>query len=313
MPTSPSTQLNIPIAGLKDGIVILRDGSYRIILEVTAINFDLKSEQEQNSIVFKYQSFLNSLHFPVQIVIQSKKLDLTPYLKKIKSLSDKQTNELLKIQTRDYAEFVEQLINVANIMKKSFYVSVGFTPINMKQGFLDKLIKRSDMGNKIKISEVDFDSHSKELRQRAQSVAQGLGGIGLRCKQLSTKEIIELFYEIYNPEIAGKERLTDPDMVSGNYVTQLKKSSDDQNKPDVPNQNQSAAPNAEQVIDNTAMVAAVQQEHNREIARENAKAETGAKEQPDVDAEPLPGEQAGGAAAAQPNTAAQNNDQRYGK
>lgn len=217
-----STQSNIPIAGIKDGVIILKDGQYRIILEIAAINFDLKSEQEQNSLIFQYQSFLNSLHFPIEIVVQSKKLDLSPYLKKIQDLANKQTNELIKIQTQDYVEFVGQLVNLANIMKKRFYVTVGFQPIVVSNGILDKLFKRSDVGTKLKISEADFESYSKELRQRAQTVAQSLGGMGLHCKQLSTQEIIENFYEIYNPEVAGKERLTDTSEVSG-YVTQIKR------------------------------------------------------------------------------------------
>ena len=115
-----STQQNIKIAGIKDGIVFLDDGGYRFIMSCSTINFALKSEQEQNSLVFQYQSFLNSLHFPIQIVMQSKKLDLTPYLKKVSDLKDKQTNELIKMQATDYIDFVGNLINVANIMKKNF-------------------------------------------------------------------------------------------------------------------------------------------------------------------------------------------------
>lgn len=222
---SQSTQSNIPIAGIKDGIVILKDGQYRIILELSAINFDLKSEQEQNSIIFQYQSFLNSLHFPVQIAIKSQRLDLSLYLTKIKALLGKQSNELIKIQTQDYIDFVSQLINLANIMKKRFYIIVGYQPITVKSGIFDKFFDRGQ-SNKLKISETDFESYSKELRQRAQTVSQGLGGIGLRCRQLDTKEIIEVMYEIYNPDIAGKERLADPNDVSQSLLTQLKQNNE---------------------------------------------------------------------------------------
>lgn len=250
-----STQSNIPIAGIKDGVIILKDGQYRIILEIAAINFDLKSEQEQNSLVFQYQSFLNSLHFPVQIVVQSKKLDLSPYLKKIQGLADKQTNELIKVQTQDYVDFVGQLVNLANIMKKRFYVTVGYQPITVNNGIFDKLFKRAESSSKLKISEADFNSYSKELRQRAQTVAQSLGGMGLHCKQLSTQEIIENMYEIYNPEVAGKERLTDADQVSSGYVTQIKQNeSQEENQTSTTQRNPYSVDSPEAVIDNKNIV-----------------------------------------------------------
>jgi type IV secretory pathway VirB4 component len=119
-----STQQSVPIAGVKDGIIVLKNGGYRMILEISAINFSLKSEQEQNSLVFQYQSFLNSLHFPIQIVIKSKLLDLSPYLNKVKQASDKSLNELIKTQIEDYIDFVGKLVSVANIMKKSFYIII---------------------------------------------------------------------------------------------------------------------------------------------------------------------------------------------
>lgn len=283
MPSS-STQSNIPIAGIKDGIMILRDGQYRIVLEIAAVNFELKSEQEQNSIIFQYQSFLNSLHFPIQIVIQSKKLDLSPYLKKIKELANKQTNELIQIQTTDYVDFVEQLINLANIMKKRFYVTVGYQPVIVNNGIFDKIFHKSE-SNHLKISETDFINYAKELRQRAQNVAQGLGGIGLHCRQLSTQEIIELFYEIYNPEVAGKERLTDTGNVSGNYITQLKPEEPDKKEPE--SLTIDDVTTADEVIDNRDLVAAQHQQKSREISAENAK--KGQEKEPET---VLPGESA---------------------
>ena len=147
-----STQENISIAGIKDGIAILKNGEYRLILSVGAVNFDLKSEQEQNALVFQYQSFLNSLHFPIEICIQSKKLDLSPYIGKIKSLAAKQNNELLRIQTEDYAEFVSQLINMANIMKKTFYVIIGYTPINVGQGGIFGKFFNKNQSSAVKVS-----------------------------------------------------------------------------------------------------------------------------------------------------------------
>lgn len=276
MPTkSSSTQENVHVAGIKDGVVILKNGQYRIILSVSAVNFDLKSEQEQNSIIFNYQSFLNSLHFPIEIVISSKRLDLTPYLNKIKKLSATQTNELLKIQTEDYIDFVSQLINMANIMKKSFYAVVGHQPLNVGGGgIFDKLFsKKKDDSNQLRVSEEDFNRYAGELRQRATTVAQGLGSIGLHCRQLNTEEIIELLYGIYNPEVASKERLSgEAENFSSAFVTQTQ----GEENPDTP---KDEIPEGEITIDNTEIVNAqhkkLQDERKQEMeknAEKNIKA-----------------------------------------
>jgi hypothetical protein len=260
--SATSTQENIAIAGIKDGIAILKNGEYRLILSVGAVNFDLKSEQEQNALVFQYQSFLNSLHFPIEICIQSKKLDLSPYLSKIKGLAQKQNNELLRIQTEDYAEFVAQLINMANIMKKTFYVVIGYVPINVGQGgILGKLFKKSDTST-VKVSEDTFLEHSKELRQRAETIASGLASMGLHCKQLTTQEVIELFYNVYNPEVAGKERLVSTGDVSSSFVASESEKAPD----DKPNTDEE-----EKVIDNTSMVQAEMEKQQQEKKQESDK------------------------------------------
>ena len=304
-----STQTNIPIAGMKDGILIMRDGQYRIVLEVAAINFELKSEQEQNAIVFQYQSFLNSLHFPIEIVVQSKRLDLSPYLKKIRDLSTKQTNELIKVQTADYVDFVEQLINLANIMKKRFYVVVGLQPLTVSTGFLDKLLKKNEPKAKLRISETDFESYSKDLRQRAQTVAQGLGGLGLHVRQLNTQEVVELFYEVYNPEVAGKERLEDPNDVAGSYVTQLK-----HDEQEAEASLQEAGGQNTSLIDNKAVVTATQQEKSRQIAMQNSQNPSAPAEDNDDDTpdEPLPGEQPAAAPAPATTPLEQQDTKNFG-
>ena len=255
---SPSTQENVSVAGIKDGVVILKNGQYRIILSVSAVNFDLKSEQEQNSIIFNYQSFLNSLHFPIEIVISSKKLDLTPYLNKIKKLSGDQKNELLKIQTEDYIDFVSQLINMANIMKKSFYVTVSYQPLTVSGGgIFDKLFKKNSSDNQLRVSEEEFNKYAGELRQRASTAAQGLGSIGLHCRQLTTQEIIELLYGIYNPEVAGKERLSEEaGNFSSDYISQEKPKESTEPTPEVPA--------GEITIDNTEIVNAQQKKEQQE-------------------------------------------------
>ncbi len=261
-----STQQNIPIAGMKDGIMILNDGQYRIVMEVTAINFALKSEQEQNSLVFQYQGFLNSLHFPIEIVIQSKKLDLSPYVAKMKKLAENQKNDLLKIQTGDYADFVTQLIDIANIMKKRFFVVVGYQPISVKTGILDKLFPKGEQIASLKIPEDEFIHFAKEIRQRASTVAQNLGSMGLHCKQLSTQEMIEEFYLVYNPELAGKERLTDIKDVSSSMISVHKDRADE-----IPDEKSKEKEETEETIDNTEQVAAEQKKRQNERTKEKYK------------------------------------------
>lgn len=214
-----STQQSIPIAGIKDGIVILKNGGYRMVLEVSAVNFALKSEQEQNSIVFQYQSFLNSLHFPIEITIRSKRLDLNPYLAKIKKSSETSINDLIKVQINDYVDFVSQLISVANIMKKSFYVVVPYDPITVaKLNVFQGLFAKTQTFDHLKIADSEFKASVDQLKARGDTVASGLGSMGLHCVQLSTKELIELFYQVYNPDEAGKERLEDINQISSQIV-----------------------------------------------------------------------------------------------
>jgi len=214
-----STQQSIQIAGIKDGVIILKNGSYRMVFQVTALNFALKSEMEQNSLIMQYQSFLNSLHFPIQIVIRSRQLDLTPYIGKLKKSADKATNELIKMQTADYVDFIDKLINLANIMKKNFYVILPYDPLSVsKSNPLDSLFKKSQVYDHIKISNVEFEKHVDKLRERAGIVAGGLGSMGLHCQQLSSEQLIELFYEVYNPEIAFKERVKDAENIAGPVI-----------------------------------------------------------------------------------------------
>jgi len=261
-----STQSNIKIAGIKDGVVFLEDGGYRVILSCSTVNFALKSEQEQNSLVFQYQSFLNSLHFPIQIVMQSKKLDLTPYLQKINTLKDKQTNELIKMQATDYIDFVGNLINVANIMKKSFYVVVPYQPLSLAKGSMfDKIFKKPATGP-LRVSEEELKRHKEELVQRANTAAFGLGSMGIQCVQLNTEEIIELFYKIYNPEISGKERIEDAEKLTSSYIA-------DVNEKDQKTEAQNQA--EETVVDNTAIVQQKQKQDSQIAHRQDlAKGET---------------------------------------
>ena len=210
-----STQKNLAISRFKDGVVILKNGGMRIVLMVSAVNFALKNQEEQNAIISGYQSFLNSLSFPLQIVIQSRKLDLTNYLKNLEQKTETQRSELLRAQMNSYIDFVRRLIGVANIMDKQFYVIVPYEPSPIKSSsVLDKvrgIFVKESPGQTIKTA--DFEEAKKELQQRAGLVASGLGALGLRVIQLNTQELTELFYTSYNATSAQFYHTASPEEV----------------------------------------------------------------------------------------------------
>lgn len=203
-----STQEHLNIARIQDGVIVTKDGGLRMVLLVSAVNFALKSEEEQNALIFQYQNFLNSLTFPIQVLIQSRQLDLTGYLAKLDTRLAEETNELLQIQIEDYIEFVKRLISLANIMDKKFFVIIPYDPANLKQrGFFDKLFHPSKLT--VDMSLTEFKSYRDELLQRANVIMGGLSPIGLRSIPLDTQQLIELYYQTFNPEEAAKEKLAD--------------------------------------------------------------------------------------------------------
>lgn len=218
--TASSTQEHLPIAGIQDGVVIMNDASIRTILKVEPINFELKSEAEQNAIVYSYQSFLNSLEFPIQIVVHSKKLDLERYLIKLEATKKNVTNDLLRIQVEDYVDFVRRLISIANIMSKRFYMVISYSAVAPKGGRVPSL---SSFFNKHPTGPIlyqdQFDRFRLEAINRANLVASGISRLGLKVSYLDTQELIEVFYSIYNPDIAAEERLTDVDQLSVGVVS----------------------------------------------------------------------------------------------
>ena len=204
----PTTQAQTPIAEIRDGIVVLKDSSLRLVMLCSTINFELKSEEEQNAIVSGYQNFLNSLEFPIQIVIQSRKMDLTKYLKKLKDQVPKAKNSLLQIQINDYMNFIKSTLKIANIMDKKFFIVIPYElPLAKKPGFIQDF-QQVTSKEAPSVNLTNFDKYKKELTQRAQIVASSLSGLGLRAIQLNTQEIVELLYSTYNPDISRHERLT---------------------------------------------------------------------------------------------------------
>lgn len=205
-----STQTYLRIAEIRDDTVVLKNGGLRSILRVSSINFNLKSEEEQNSIVYSYQGFLNTLEFPIQIVVRSKKLDIDNYLDKLKKIGEKQTNPLLQTQTYEYVEYIAKLVEYADIMEKDFLVVVPVDPLrNQKITIVQKFFQSmnaKDSYEAIKRRHDEFEQLKKTLVQRTSSVKVGLENCGLKAEQLTTKDLIELFYNIYNPTVARYEK-----------------------------------------------------------------------------------------------------------
>lgn len=203
------SQTLIPVSEIRDGITILNDGTMRATLMVSSMNFALKSQEEQDAIVFAYQDFLNSLDFPVQISISSRKMDITPYLEQVKDLKEKQTNELLRLQMEEYISFVAELVKNSNIMTKSFFVTVPFSVQQSRQeGFFGKFIKGiKGAAGTHSVDDKEFEHNRSQLMQRVNQVAVGLQAFGLRLVPLQTQELLELYYMAYNPITSRNQRL----------------------------------------------------------------------------------------------------------
>jgi len=224
-----ATQYNLEIDRIRDGTLVLKNSGMRIVLMVSAVNFALKNQEEQNAIIAGYQGFLNSLTFPLQIVAQSRRLDLTTYLKDLEKRVETQPNEMLRIQMTDYIGFVRRLLAVANIMDKNFYVVVPYEPIAQKPSTVLNQVRKmifKPENESVKIP--DWETAKKELRQRADLVASGLGSVGLRAVQLNTQELIELLYTSYNAtgiqfqQLATPEDLMQPMIEGKTSSTQTK-------------------------------------------------------------------------------------------
>ncbi|HAH04683.1 MAG: hypothetical protein UV78_C0021G0015 [Parcubacteria group bacterium GW2011_GWA2_43_17] len=208
--TAASTQKHLDIAQIRDDIVILRDGTVRAVLLVSSINFALKGEDEQNALIQAYISFLNTLDFPLQIVIQSRRLNIDKYLEKLLVLERQQTNELMRQQIVDYRAYLKELLDLGQIMTKKFYVSVPFMGIQKaKKKFLERLSETFRPAVSVTMSKKNYERYREELDKRVGYIMNGLGSIGLNAAQLDTQSLIELFYNAYNPEIVESQKMQD--------------------------------------------------------------------------------------------------------
>lgn len=204
---TPSTQHFLNISDIRDSTLILKNGEFRQVLEVQALNFALKSEQEQAAIIYQYQSFLNSLQFPIQIVIQSRRLNLTHYMTDLQTRMNQTTNQLIRNQIADYLNFIGQLIDLGNIMEKHFYVVIPYADSNIRgRNLFSQLLKKET----VTIEDKAFDAAQTRITDRTETIRSGLAGMGLVVAQLNRDQIIQLLYSTYNPAEAGEVGLPTP-------------------------------------------------------------------------------------------------------
>ena len=212
---SNSTQNTLSIAEIRDGIVIMNDGSFRAVVMVKSINFDLMSPQEQESTEYAYQGFLNSLYFPIQIFVRSQRVDLQPYIDKLDKIRTEHDNMLLALLMDDYIGYIDQLAVQTNIMDKKFYIVIPYFPVvdvqkaltqskNFFSGMVELFNKKEDH---VVVNEADLTKAKEELRNRVQAVLGGLQQCSIQGLPLDTQELIELYYDTYNPDTATRQQL----------------------------------------------------------------------------------------------------------
>ena len=225
-PVNPNTTQNsLLFSELRDNMVIMNDGSFRAIIACKSINFDLMSSKEREGIEYSYQNFLNSLYFPVQILIRSQRVDIGPYIERLTNIRRDQENMLLNVLTDDYIDFIDTLSQEANIMDKSFYVIIPFWP----HGDL-AVLKRSSKSlfstifggqpkqRAIVVDHAAYEKAKDEIKNHVDSVMSGLFQLGVKCVQLNTKELGELYYNFYNPDTAVREPLGNFESITAMYV-----------------------------------------------------------------------------------------------
>jgi hypothetical protein len=223
-----STQNTLQIAEIRDGIVIMNDGSFRSVVMLKSINFDLMSPQEQEAVEYSYQGFLNSLYFPIQIFIRSQKVDLQPYIEKLDKIRTEHDNMLLALLMEDYIGYIDRLSQQANIMDKKFYIVIPYFPHeDVKQaaltqsknffGGLSNLFNSKEVH--VTINEADLESAKSELRNRVQALLNGLLQASIQGLPLDTQELIELYYDTYNPDTATRQQLKNFNDLTADVIT----------------------------------------------------------------------------------------------
>lgn len=234
-PAQPNKRSNAPTSAqnsllfseMRENMIIMNDGSFRAVIHCQSINFDLMSSREREGIEFSYQNFLNSLYFPVQVLIRSRRVDIGPYIDRLVDIRRSQDNMLLNVLMDDYINFIDVLAQEANIMDKSFYIIVPFYPSGdlteikkQAKGLFDSFFGGKKEVAVTKIDQVSYEKAKDEIKNRVDSVMSGLFQMGVKSGQLNTRQLGELFYSSYNPDTASREPIggLDPNDLTTTYV-----------------------------------------------------------------------------------------------
>lgn len=206
----PATQRYLDIAEIRDDMVIMKDGTVRGVFLVSSINFSLKSHDEQQAIIQAYMQFLNGIEYPIQIVIQSRKMNIDVYIEEMREHLKTQMNDLLKAQIQEYIAFIQQLVELGDIMTKRFYLVVPYDPItNKRRNFFVRAGEVLSPARWMKLRKSQFEERKKELEQRMNLIAGSLSSMSLGVARLDTQSLIEMYYSVYNPEVAEVQKLAD--------------------------------------------------------------------------------------------------------
>lgn len=208
----PATQEFVAIDEIRDGIIILKNGGLRAVLMSGSRNLELESTDSQNAVINAYADFVNSFDWPMQIIVHSRKMDISPYLATLNEKLKTQENELLKIQTAEYIDFIRNFVTLTDIMVKRFYVAIPFDSIESKtEGPVEKITSLFPKNQKKEtLSEEKFNEYQTQLLQRVDHIILALAHVGIKASQLQTDELVELFYNLYNPEELEKHDITAP-------------------------------------------------------------------------------------------------------
>ena len=205
-----ATQEFVPIKEVRDGVIVLKDGGLRAIVLANSVNLSLKSDDEQRATILQFQSFLNTLDFAVQISVQSRRLDIRPYLLLLEERMKIQNEPLLKLQTKEYIEFIKNFTDSVAIMTKSFFVIVPYTHTVLRSdsGIFKRLFGMRSKEEAKLAKQEDFEEKRSQLEERVGVIQQGLSRCGIKSAELGTEEIVEVFYKVFNPgEVEGKIKL----------------------------------------------------------------------------------------------------------
>jgi len=206
----PATQRYLDIAEIRDDMIILKDGTVRAVMLVSSINFSLKSSEEQEAIIQSYMTFLNGLEYPIQIVIQSRHMNIDAYIASLDEQEKKTTNDLLRTQIADYRNFVKELVVLGEIMQKKFFLVVPYDPVTNKQkNFFSRLSEALSPSAAANLNQKQMQDRRDQLSRRVEIIMSGLTSMSLQAVRLDTQGLIEVFYTAYNPDLFEQERLTD--------------------------------------------------------------------------------------------------------